>query len=44
MTVHSNLLQQNTQEQPCELARIEYPERVLEIHQEYIEAGLWQLK
>ena len=31
-------------EQPCELACIEYPERVLEIHQEYIEAGAMAIK
>ena len=31
-------------EQPCELACIEHPERVLEIHREYIEAGAMAIK
>ncbi|MBS5344209.1 MAG: bifunctional homocysteine S-methyltransferase/methylenetetrahydrofolate reductase [Clostridium sp.] len=31
-------------EQPCEFACIEYPERVLEIHQEYIAAGAMAIK
>lgn len=31
-------------EQPCEFACIKYPERVLEIHQEYIEAGAMAIK
>ncbi len=31
-------------EQPCEFACTEYPERVLEIHREYIEAGAMAIK
>ncbi len=29
-------------EQPCELACIEHPKRVLEIHREYMEQGPWR--